>query len=69
MERYFRPEVIEGFTCLACNQEADVTKGPQIKKLPPVLTLNLTRIKYDMVTWDRIKINDRYEFPLELNMS
>ena len=38
-------------------------------RLPPVLTFNLTRIKYDMQTWDRIKINDRFEYPLELDMS
>ena len=69
LTKYFTPDLIEGFTCVSCQQECDVTKGPQIKKLPPTMTFNLTRIKYDMVTWDRIKINDRFEFPLELDMS
>ena len=31
--------------------------------------LSLTRTEYDPQTWDRLKINDRFEFPLELDMS
>lgn len=69
LDLYFKPDAIEGFGCDSCNQTTTVLKGPQIKRLPPVMTLNLTRIKYDMVTWDRIKINDRFEYPLEINMS
>lgn len=34
-----------------------------------MLQLSLTRTKYDEVTWDRLKVNDRFEFPLELDMS
>jgi len=40
-----------------------------LKKLPPTMTFNLTRTKYDPVTWDRIKINDRFEYPLELDLT
>ena len=40
-----------------------------ITRLPPVLTLSLNRIEMDYETWQRKKINDRFEFPLELDMS
>ena len=69
LDLYFKPEEIDGFGCNACQKTTKVLKGPQVKKLPPVLTFNLTRIKYDPVTWDRVKINDRFEFPLEIDMT
>ena len=69
LDLYFKPEAIEGFYCDKCDKPCTVAKGPQLKRLPPVLTFNLTKIKYDMETWDRIKINDRFEYPLEIDMS
>jgi len=69
LEKYFRPDAIEGYFCQQCQKPTTVHKGPLLHRLPPVLTFNLTRIKYDMRTWDRIKINDRFEYPLELDLS
>ena len=46
-----------------------MTKGQKLSKCPPVLQMSLTRTKYDFKTGDRAKVNDRYEFPLELDMS
>ena len=69
LEAYFTPDEIEGFNCEACEKPQMHTKGPLLSKLPPVLTFNLQRITYDMTTWDRIKINDKFEYPLELDMS
>ena len=66
---YFKPEEIEGVFCPDCEAPTLAYKGPLVTKLPPVMTFNLTRIKYDMQTFDRIKINDRFEYPLELDMS
>jgi len=34
-----------------------------------VLTFCLNRIDLDYETWERKKINDRFEYPLELDMS
>lgn len=34
-----------------------------------MLTLTLNRIEMDYQTWQRKKINDRFEFPLELDVS
>lgn len=69
LEDYFRPEEIEGVYCEPCDQNTLQTKGPKLTRLPPVLTFNLNRIKYDMTTFDRIKINDRFEYPMELDLS
>lgn len=37
--------------------------------MPPVLTFCLNRIELDFETWERKKINDKFEYPLELDMS
>ena len=31
--------------------------------------MSLTRTKYDESSWERVKVNDRYEFPLEIDMT
>ena len=43
-------------------------KGSVIDKLPPVLTLNLIRAELCYETFQRKKVNDRFEYPLELDM-
>ena len=48
--------------------KTESTRGLCISKLPPVLTLNLFRIELDYETWQRKKINDRFEYPLELDL-
>jgi len=41
----------------------------RISRLPPVLTFCLNRIELDYNTLERKKINDKFEFPLELDIS
>ena len=50
-------------------QKTDSRRGIQIAKLPPVLTFCLNRFELDYQTWERKKLNDRFEYPLELDMS
>ena len=69
LDHYFKPEEIEGVFCEDCKGRGLAYKGPRLTKLPPVMTFNLIRIKYDMQTFDRMKINDKFEYPLELDMS
>ena len=48
LDDYFKPEDIEGVNCQCCEKPTTMAKGPLLTRLPPVLTFNLTRIKYDM---------------------
>lgn len=50
-------------------KKTDSRKGLEIGKLPPVLTLCLYRFELDYETWQRKKLNDKFEYPLELDMS
>ncbi|KAG9348967.1 hypothetical protein JZ751_029284 [Albula glossodonta] len=66
MEQYVKGDLLEGanaYHCEKCNK-----KRLLIKKLPPVLAIQLKRFDYD---WERecaIKFNDYFEFPRELDM-
>ncbi|KAJ0469972.1 putative ubiquitinyl hydrolase 1 [Helianthus annuus] len=46
----------------------DAKKGVLFIDFPPVLQLQLKRFEYDFTRDTMVKINDRYEFPLELDL-
>ncbi|XP_047962654.1 ubiquitin C-terminal hydrolase 12-like isoform X1 [Salvia hispanica] len=46
----------------------DAKKGVLFINFPPVLQLQLKRFEYDFLRDTMVKINDRYEFPLELDL-
>lgn len=55
--------------CDNCNEKTDTLKGQRLAKLPPVLTFGLARFDIDYVKFERYKVNDRFEYPLELDLS
>ncbi|KAJ8358032.1 hypothetical protein AAFF_G00042660 [Aldrovandia affinis] len=64
MEQYVKGDLLEGPTPTT----VDTVKRLLIRKLPPVLAIQLKRFDYD---WERecaIKFNDYFEFPCELDM-
>ncbi|KAJ1969868.1 ubiquitin-specific protease ubp15 [Dispira parvispora] len=46
----------------------DAKKGVIFEEFPPVLHLQLKRFEYDMMRDTMVKINDRHEFPLEIDL-
>ncbi|EPX73668.1 ubiquitin carboxy terminal hydrolase Ubp22 [Schizosaccharomyces octosporus yFS286] len=66
---YIQVETLEGDNCYYADtygfQEAK--KGVIFESFPPILHLQLKRFEYDFERDTMIKINDRYEFPLEFN--
>jgi len=46
----------------------DAKKGVIFEKFPPVLHLQLKRFEYDMERDAMVKINDRHEFPPEIEL-
>ena len=47
----------------------DARKGVRFVRFPPVLQLQLKRFEYDPYQDQMVKINDRLEFPTELDLS
>ena len=64
-------ETLDGdnkYHCEQCNSKVVAIKRVCIQCLPPILVLHLKRIDFNMETFERIKINDLCEFPMEINM-
>lgn len=75
LEVLFAPEYMTGENKVTCDsevcmgQKTDSRRGIEIAKLPPVLTFCLNRFELDYQTWERKKLNDWFEYPLELDMA
>lgn len=52
-----------------CNKKCEALRGSKIRSLPPILTISLNRFEFDMQTYERKKVNDRFEFGLDLDFS
>ena len=61
-------EIIDDYKCEKCNQKVSLQKWSKIISLPNYINFGLNRFSYDYNTFERIKLNNRFEFPLELDM-
>lgn len=69
-DKYVEVERLEGDNKYQAEQFGlqDARKGVTFIDFPPVLQLQLKRFEYDFLRDTMVKINDRYEFPLELDL-
>ncbi|XP_047317726.1 ubiquitin C-terminal hydrolase 12-like isoform X2 [Impatiens glandulifera] len=69
-DKYVEVERLEGDNKYQAEQHGlqDAKKGVLFMDFPPVLQLQLKRFEYDFMRDTMVKINDRYEFPLELDL-
>ncbi|XP_033356836.1 probable ubiquitin carboxyl-terminal hydrolase FAF-X isoform X1 [Bombus vosnesenskii] len=71
LEQYVKGELLEGadaYHCDKCNKKVVTVKRLCVKKLPPVLAIQLKRFEYDYERVCAIKFNDYFEFPRDLDM-
>lgn len=62
-------EVIMDYKCEACEEKVDLIKSSKINHLPLFLNFPLNKFEFDFETFERIKLNDKYQFPLEIDMN
>ncbi|KAK8953543.1 Ubiquitin carboxyl-terminal hydrolase 13 [Platanthera guangdongensis] len=69
-DKYVEVERLEGDNKYHAEQYGlqDAKKGVLFIDFPPVLQLHLKRFEYDFMRDTMVKINDRYEFPLQLDL-
>ncbi|XP_047317730.1 ubiquitin C-terminal hydrolase 13-like isoform X2 [Impatiens glandulifera] len=69
-DKYVEVERLEGDNKYQAEQHGlqDAKKGVLFTDFPPVLQLQLKRYEYDFMRDTMVKINDRYEFPLQLDL-
>ena len=64
-------ELMNGDNCIFCpdcNKKLPAVKSQKFKTLPRMLIFVLKRFEFDYDTLKKVKINDYYEFPQELDM-
>ncbi|XP_039146207.1 ubiquitin carboxyl-terminal hydrolase 12-like isoform X2 [Dioscorea cayenensis subsp. rotundata] len=69
-DKYVEVERLEGDNKYQAEQYGlqEAKKGVLFIDFPPVLQLQLKRFEYDFMRDAMVKINDRYEFPLQLDL-
>ncbi|XP_057476051.1 ubiquitin C-terminal hydrolase 12-like isoform X2 [Actinidia eriantha] len=69
-DKYVEVEHLEGDNKYHAEQHGlqEARKGVLFIDFPPVLQLQLKRFEYDFMRDTMVKINDRYEFPLQLDL-
>ncbi|GFP97183.1 ubiquitin carboxyl-terminal hydrolase 12 [Phtheirospermum japonicum] len=69
-DKYVEVEHLDGDNKYHAEQHGlqDAKKGVLFIDFPPVLQLHLKRFEYDFARDIMVKINDRYEFPLQLDL-
>lgn len=55
--------------CEKCDKKVDALKRVSIKKLPRYMLMTLKRFDFNFETMQRSKVNDYFEFPMDLNLS
>lgn len=61
-------EVVHFTMPFICVLQVDTVKRICLKKLPPILAIQLKRFDYDWERETSVKFNDYFEFPRELDM-
>ena len=71
LKLYIQGESLDGdnqYYCEKCQAKRDSLKMCCVSSLPNTLILHLKRFEFDLELMRKIKVNDRFEYPLELNM-
>jgi len=69
---FLKPEILSKdnkYACEKCCKKVDATKFYKFSKLPKILFVSMMRFEYDIMTFQRKKINDKVTFPLLLNFN
>ena len=72
LNSYFASELVEGenmLKCDICNRKFPFIKEKTILFLPEILIILLKRFEYNVETKENVKLNNYFEFPLELSLN
>ena len=72
LDSFIEGEKMDGDNCIfceKCNRKMPAVKSQNFQELPRILIFVLKRFEFNYNTMQKFKINDYYEFPLELNMN
>jgi len=68
---YIQGDLLDGankYFCSKCDAKKDSVKRCCLKTLPNVLICHLKRFEFDLESLRKVKVNDRFEYPTELDL-
>lgn len=68
LKKFTDCEEISDYECEVCKTKKVLTKKTSLRVLPRILVFNLKRIIYDKMTYKRLKVHSKLEFPFELDV-
>jgi ubiquitin carboxyl-terminal hydrolase 47 len=57
------------YQCDVCFKKVTAERGVKFIKIPKLFCVILRRFDFDYFTYERVKLNDKVEFPFILNMN
>eukprot|EP00049_Salpingoeca_infusionum_P026790 m.27923 g.27923 ORF g.27923 m.27923 type:complete len:1216 (-) comp8999_c0_seq1:3944-7591(-) len=72
MEKFVEVEKLDEdnlYACATCEEKTPALKGLKFVSFPYILALQLKRFDFDYTTFRRVKLNSRFTFPLELDLT
>jgi ubiquitin C-terminal hydrolase len=67
IREFLREETVSNYN--ANGKRINIQKSSRIAEVPPVLVVQLKRFEYDIKTMVRYKIDDSFEFPIDLDVN
>lgn len=68
LEGFVSGNIISDYNCENCKKKVDITRRDSFLDLSNIVIIHLKRFKWNYDTFEREKINDRFEFPLEIDL-
>lgn len=69
LNSFLQKESISDYFAENLRKKIDIVHYFRIRKLPKYLVVQLKRFEYDVNTWRKVKINDRFTFPTYFDIS
>lgn len=66
---FLEKETMTGYNAESLGKRIDIVKFSRVRKAPDFLILQLKRFEYNLTTWQRYKVNDKFEFPTKFDLS
>lgn len=68
LEALVNPELLSGVNCDHCGKKTDTHMRTVLSKLPNSIVFHLKRFQLNFETFMNEKLNNRFEFPMEINL-
>jgi ubiquitin C-terminal hydrolase len=67
LDQYVKGEIIEGYDCEKHGKKINILKRNSIKKLSKNVVIHIKRFEFDYNTFEKVKLNDYFEFPMVID--